>query len=437
MPTREYVGQRLRDARLKAGVKQSELAARVGISASYLNLIEHDRRRIAGKLLGDLARALSLEPRQLSGRVESALLDALHAAAAGARSREAPGVGAELDDAAQLAARFPGWAGLIAAQHQALSELARGVEELSDRMAHDPFLAENLHEILSAVTAIRSTASILQQTPDIDPDWQSRFHSNLTQDSTRLAATAQALVTHLDQMGDVSAGFSTPQAFVEEVFAAQGYRLDRLEQDPDAVEAELAAHPGADRQTRAVLRGVCERYARDVRQLPLRTLCNIVDSLGFDPAAIVARSGLEAGLVLRRLAVLGAGDGAPPSGLAICDGAGAVTFRKPVAGFSMPRYGAACPLWPLFQSLHRPAEPVAQTLRTPGGDWFSAFAVCQPRVTGFGAPPVLEAVMLLIPTDGPQHAHGGATCDVGPTCRICPRAACAARRDASILTDRV
>ncbi|MCB1843770.1 MAG: hypothetical protein KDI09_12470, partial [Halioglobus sp.] len=30
------------------------------------------------------------------------------------------------------------------------------------------------------------------------------------------------------------------------------------------------------------------------------------------------------------------------------DGSGTLTLRKPVAGFSLPRFGAACPLWPLY-----------------------------------------------------------------------------------------
>ncbi|WP_304951541.1 helix-turn-helix domain-containing protein, partial [Sulfitobacter sp.] len=44
-------GSRIRERRVMAGLKQAELAQQSGISASYLNLIEHNRRRIGGKLL--------------------------------------------------------------------------------------------------------------------------------------------------------------------------------------------------------------------------------------------------------------------------------------------------------------------------------------------------------------------------------------------------
>ena len=45
------VGQRIRKRRQQLALSQSRLAERVGISASYLNLIEHNKRSIAGKLL--------------------------------------------------------------------------------------------------------------------------------------------------------------------------------------------------------------------------------------------------------------------------------------------------------------------------------------------------------------------------------------------------
>ncbi len=45
------------------GLQQADLARTVGISAAYLNLIEHNRRRIGGKLLIDIGRALGVSSR--------------------------------------------------------------------------------------------------------------------------------------------------------------------------------------------------------------------------------------------------------------------------------------------------------------------------------------------------------------------------------------
>ncbi|MEL7082586.1 MAG: helix-turn-helix transcriptional regulator, partial [Pseudomonadota bacterium] len=75
-------GSRIRERRVISGLKQADLARHVGISASYLNLIEHNRRRIGGKLLLDIARVLSVEPAALTEGAEAALIATLRDAAA-------------------------------------------------------------------------------------------------------------------------------------------------------------------------------------------------------------------------------------------------------------------------------------------------------------------------------------------------------------------
>ena len=62
-------------------MRQADLASSVGISASYLNLIEHDKRRIGGKLVVDIAGVLGVESTLLSEGAEAALISALREAA--------------------------------------------------------------------------------------------------------------------------------------------------------------------------------------------------------------------------------------------------------------------------------------------------------------------------------------------------------------------
>jgi transcriptional regulator with XRE-family HTH domain len=59
-------GAQIRARRQARGLGQGALARQVGISPSYLNLIEHDRRRIGGKLLVALAAALDADPADLT-----------------------------------------------------------------------------------------------------------------------------------------------------------------------------------------------------------------------------------------------------------------------------------------------------------------------------------------------------------------------------------
>ena len=68
---RTSAGVRIRQRRHSVGLRQAELASRVGISASYLNLIEHDRRRIGGKLLTKIANVLGVQATFLSEGVQA------------------------------------------------------------------------------------------------------------------------------------------------------------------------------------------------------------------------------------------------------------------------------------------------------------------------------------------------------------------------------
>ncbi|MGA1234498.1 MAG: helix-turn-helix domain-containing protein, partial [Lutimaribacter sp.] len=43
MPQGQLTGTRIREKRIAKRVRQADLALRVGISASYLNLIEHNK----------------------------------------------------------------------------------------------------------------------------------------------------------------------------------------------------------------------------------------------------------------------------------------------------------------------------------------------------------------------------------------------------------
>ena len=101
-------GSRIRERRSIAGFRQAELARHVGISASYLNLIEHNRRRIGGKLLVDIAQALGVEPSMLTEGAEAALIASLREAAEDMNT-----VVAETDKADEFARRFPGWAEVL------------------------------------------------------------------------------------------------------------------------------------------------------------------------------------------------------------------------------------------------------------------------------------------------------------------------------------
>ncbi len=64
------IGRTVRRLRLERALTQQALATRLGISASYLNLIEHDQRGVTAALLIKLAETLRVDLATLSGSEE-------------------------------------------------------------------------------------------------------------------------------------------------------------------------------------------------------------------------------------------------------------------------------------------------------------------------------------------------------------------------------
>lgn len=428
MPERQLTGTRLRNRRIDRGMKQSALAETVGISPSYLNLIEHNRRRIGGKLLSDIARELDVDPETLVEGTARAVRLPLQKAAAEFRSA-AP----EDNRIDELVARFPGWAALIGAQQDRIAQLEARVQRLTDRLTHDPQVASALHEVISTVTSIRSTASILNESEDLDRDWQARFHRNLETDSLRLSESSQALMGYLDMNADAAAQVQSPLELAEAEMAARGYaypELERGEATPEDLSADLR-----DPRARQILRNWLTVFADDARHLPAAAFAPAAHRVAHDPLRLARLFEQPLDRIFRRLAALPEDDGHPVTGLAVCDQAGVVVFQKPVMDFNLPRAGAGCPFWPVFQALTQPGRPVRRRLALPGAarTVFDCAAVSRDfGPPSFEGPPQVVATMLVRPA-GPDS--GEAPGRVGPGCRVCPVEGCAARRQPSLLQD--
>ena len=430
MLDRSMVGTRIRQRRITSGIKQAELAKQAGISASYLNLIEHNRRRIGGRTLIQIAQVLDVDPSLLSEGAGAHLLASLKEAAAGLDKGEA-----ELDRLEEFAGRFPGWADLLVELSQRGTALEQTVKALSERLAHDPQLAEALHEVISTVTSIRSTAAILAETQELEPEWQMRFHRNINEDGQRLADGAEALMRYLEAAPDTGGDIRSPQDEVHAYLEANAFHFSQLEgwgADPrvDAlVEAsEVLKTSSAQHMTRAILR----QYVEDARALPLDDVRGLVAEHGIRPDVIARTSGQPLASVFRRLAMLPE-DIAGPVGMVVIDGAGALLLRKTILGFGIPRSGAGCSLWPIYEAASHHGRPVRYVLQQ-GDLKLEAQAVSETmRAADFDNPALTRAYMLLVPAKG-GLPETPAPREVGVTCQICPLTHCAARREPSILS---
>jgi XRE family transcriptional regulator, fatty acid utilization regulator len=423
-------GSRIRERRLIAGLRQSDLARDVGISASYLNLIEHNRRRIGGKLLVDIASVLGVEPSMLTEGAEAALIATLREAAV-----DAGAVAAEISRVDEFAGRFPGWAEVLAKEHRRVASLERTVETLSDRLTHDPHLAASLHEVLSTAASIRSTSSILAEPGELEAEWRDRFHRNLDQDAERLAESSKALVNYLDESETSEERRGVPLEEVEAFVAANGYHFEALETGEPVT--EVMTQELTQGAARKIGRDLLSQYVLDAQTMPIEGMKKALGKHGIDPIALSRIFRTDLPSVFRRLASLPDEILSHEVGLVVCDASGSILFRKPLTGFALPRHGESCPLWPLFTALNRPLVPirrrVAQLGRTAAE--FDCLAVAWPQdMPEFDRDPVYRSIMLILPVASAETGQSDAQL-VGSSCRICPRDVCGARREPSILSE--
>ncbi len=68
------IGYRIKEKRRALGLTQARMARALGISPSYLNLIEANKRTISGRLLNDIARTLDMDLAAVTGQAQRQLI---------------------------------------------------------------------------------------------------------------------------------------------------------------------------------------------------------------------------------------------------------------------------------------------------------------------------------------------------------------------------
>lgn len=456
--SRNVIGTRIRERRRALGLTQAELARRVGISASYMNLIERNRRAIAGPLLRRTAEALSLRLDELDGAAERRLLEMLDEVA---HAPELAALGVEADAAGDLIARYPGWARALAALAGAEREASAAARALADRLTHDPHLAETVHRMLTRIATIRSAAEILGDVPELAEDRRARFGSMIREESRALSDVGEGLAEYLDRAAEPRRTL-TPLDEVEALFEARGNRFPAIEEAAAALSARLtvAAPPARHGQARALAEAELGQavdavlaeadevettpgLARARRALldhaaaailaPMPAFAPRAAALGYDFEALADAFAAGVGTICLRLTALPDDADHPRFGYFRANAAGTIVERRGLPGLVVPRHAPACPLWALYRAQAAPGTVLRQRAVFPSGGRF--VLVARARTTGpagFGQPRhYLTDMLAMSDADARETVYAPDSSapaeEVGPACRICARRACAHR----------
>ena len=470
---------------------QAALATRVGVSPSYLNLIEANKRSIGGALLKRIGDALEMPLETLDGAAERRLLDELDEIVGTPLLASLSLAGSASD----LAARHGAWAHALVFLHRAWRDRDRAVNALSNRLSQDPFLGDAVHRMLTRVAAIRSAAEILGATDDLAPDEQRRFAQIASVESERLSEVAHALAAFFDK--DV--GDALPRTPIEEVddflldrgnyFAelesvaddlravcgdasersltdyvqrvqngsidenlpasTRRFELARLAADLFHQGAPLNAQIDASPQLRSAAarrraRRVLSSYVAGAVLFPYADFLGAAIDARYDIEHLGRRFDASFEQVCHRLTTLQRpGAEGIPFGLMRVDAAGYVTKRLPLPRLLLPRYGNACPIWALYAAFQTPGEIVRQIAEFPTGDRFLFVACAIDKVRpAYAMPRRVMSVMLAcdvlhadrtIYGEGLRLSSAAKAVPVGSNCRLCVRGDCAYREEDPIV----
>ncbi|MFK7945754.1 MAG: short-chain fatty acyl-CoA regulator family protein [Paracoccaceae bacterium] len=463
MSTQAILGTRIREGRRQIGMTQAELARRLEISASYMNLIERNKRRIAGPLLRRTAEALGVSLDDLEGAQERRLLDTL-TGMAGLPALKAAGV--ETVALGELIGRYPGWARGIVAMARAEETAQETARALSDQLTHDPFLSQAVHTMLTRIAALSSASEILTEFPDVTLDERRRFDRIVVDESRALTKVGEALASYFDNSVRANRTL-TPLDEVEAMFRTHGNRFPDL--DLAAARLTQRLDPGTPEQRRtsarslaaAILQPDIDRivanqseieteagkaradsalldYTATAILLPDPLFSTVAASSNYDTEHLARQFNTGFQTICQRMTALDP-DEHPSFGYLSANAAGNLLEHLAIEGLSLPRYGIGCPLWILFRAQSAPDMIHAQSVILPNERQFLFLA--RARRSGavrFGEPRHFVTDMLVVGTaDAERTIYGDALAGtpekVGPGCRVCPRTHCAHRVEDPLL----
>ena len=221
-------GRQIRRLRREQGLSQSGLAEKIGISPSYLNLIEHGHRPLTRQIMPTVAAALGADLSDLQVSTDLQLSQDL-SEMFGDRIFSTAGVADnEIVDAATS---LPNMSRAILELYAAYRGGQDRLDSFSERMANEPYLAGIDHEFRTLITSIRSFSEILRDNADLGPDQRQHFLGIIADESARLSQSIDAV---LDQVaegeGEDTSRTRLPAEEVADLFQANTNYFPHLEE---------------------------------------------------------------------------------------------------------------------------------------------------------------------------------------------------------------
>ncbi|HSB20915.1 MAG TPA: short-chain fatty acyl-CoA regulator family protein [Anaeromyxobacteraceae bacterium] len=443
------LGAKVRALRRRRSLTQAQLADRLGISASYLNLIEHGRRPLPAPLLIRLAEVLELDLKSLSAendaRSAADLLEVFGDPLFDAHDLTA-------GEVREMAQASPGVARAVLALYRAFRGAREAASTLASRIseegvtAHDSRLpteevSDLLQRHLNFFPELEEGAERLWRDARLGAGnlyedlvaWLEREHGVRVR--VQHAAAMGRAVRRYDRERKVLAlsevlrrGSRNFQLAYQAGLLTQQAALDRIAADPQLTSPEA----------RALARVGLANYFAAAVLMPYGPFLEAAEAERYDAELLGHRFRASFEQTCHRLTTLRRpGAEGVPFHMVRIDIAGNISKHFSASGLRFPRFGGLCPRWALFGCFMTPGMVRTQLSQMPDGTRHFWMARTVRRESGgFHAPRTVHALALgcevsyakrLVYADGVDLESPGAVVPVGVTCRLCERMDCEQR----------
>ena len=424
-----YAGPALRRLRRRENLTQAAMAARLRISASYLNLIERNQRPMTARVVMQLVSEFALDPRELAGSDAVGGTDGLARRFADERFAD---LGIDREEIDEFLSASP----QIAAAFARLYDAAPG-----ERRADDPLTLARRE-----VERWRNHFADLDHAAEALADEMRLSRGDLAVALTeRLREKHQLSVRILprDVMPEVRRRLDlhARQVQLAEMLAPEarafelGMQLAALEQR-EAIAQLVAGAQLDDQPARELFARHLEGYFAAALMMPYGRFLRACEATGYELPLLQRRFGVSFEQLAHRLTTLQrVGQRGLPFFMARVDQAG--QFSKRFVGASGAVFlepDNACPLWCAARAFERPGELLVQPVALAETGAGPSHWLCVAQTTAWGGA-ARFAVVLGIDAElaGPvAHARGlslarEAATPIGPGCRLCHVRGCPQR----------
>jgi predicted transcriptional regulator/DNA-binding XRE family transcriptional regulator len=444
-----FVGPRLKRLRRDLNLSQTGMAEELGLSPSYLNLMERNQRPITAQVLIRLAHAYSLDPREFATDDAERAASELEEVFADPLFRSTPVPRLELRETIEAA---PGLVDAVSRLYRAYVAMRSAREaqapDVSDRdRAEDAPHDNPVDRVRHLIQDARNYFPDLDEAAEtLASDLQVTGHEPFFAIAERLRAKhgIRVRVMPVDVMSDslrrydhhrrqllisemVDSSGRTFQAAYQLAFAEMGQVIDDL---------SIRWEP-TDGPARRLLRVSLGNYFAGALMMPYGKFHTAAETVGYDVDVLGARFGASFEQVAHRLTTLARpGARGIPFFLVRVDSAGNVSKRFSSGRFPFAQYGGTCPLWNVHATFKTPGQVVTQIIELPGmSRWFSVARAVKRASTAWGMPDPQFVVGLgcelkyahrLVYARGLDLTAPDPT-PIGINCRLCERVACPQR----------